>query len=288
MFWKLLLEVNLVAERQIIVNRKLPKTTSVQNGIIWDENISTMARFALIAMLSMREGWDYSVRGMAAMLHISKDTMSKYIRELEDAGYLKREQRHSQKGKFEKAVYILTDTPGDFGEEEPCPKNYDTEEPCHKMSAPVTSAPTKSPQQIRNTKQQKRQERTTTPTPPQEGPGRVKRSKYDLAEEAKPILRTYVGEDRELAQAMGALIEVRVAKKAINSARAVKMLLGDLDRLAQGSREDKLKIIRQSVTNSWKGVFPLKNGDRPRGSGGHGDMPPAPERVVEEEGTYLL
>lgn len=247
-----------------------------------------MARFALIAMLSMREGWDYSVRGMAAMLHISKDTMSKYIRELEDAGYLKREQRHSQKGKFEKAVYILTDTPGDFGEEEPCPKNYDTEEPCHKMSAPVTSAPTKSPQQIRNKKQQKRQERTTTPTPPQEGPGRVKRSKYDLAEDAKPILRTYVGEDQELAQAMGALIEVRVAKKAINSARAVKMLLGDLDRLSQGSREDKLKIIRQSVTNSWKGVFPLKNGDRPRGPNGQGDAPLAPDRVVEEEGTYLL
>ena len=285
MFWKLLLEVNLVAERQIIVNRKLPKTTSVQNGIIWDENISTMARFALIAMLSMREGWDYSVRGMAAMLHISKDTMSKYIRELEDAGYLKREQRHSQKGKFEKAVYILTDTPGDFGEEEPCPKNYDTEEPCPKMSAPVTSAPTKSPQQIRNKKQQKRKERTTTPTPPQEGPGRVKRSKYDLAEDAKPILRAYVGEDRELHQALGALIEVRVAKRAVNSARAVKMLLGELDRLSGGRREDKLLLLRQSVTNSWKSVFPLRGGTSPGALGGY---TPAPDRVVEEEGTYLL
>lgn len=158
-----------MAERQIVIRRNLSKETRIQNSIIWDDNISTMARFTLIAMLSMREGWDYSVRGMATMLHFSKDTMSKYIRELEGAGYLKREQGHSEKGKFAKAIYILTDTPGDFGEEETCPENYDTDDMCHKKSAPVTSAPTESPQQIRSIKQQKRKEKTTTPTPPQEG-----------------------------------------------------------------------------------------------------------------------
>ena len=68
-----------MAQGQIIIRRKNPNVTYVQNSIIWDENISTMARFSLIAMLSMREGWDYSVRGMAAMLHVSKDTMSKYL-----------------------------------------------------------------------------------------------------------------------------------------------------------------------------------------------------------------
>lgn len=115
----------------------------------------------------------------------------------------------------------------------------------------------------------------------------MKRSKYDLAEEAKPILRAYVGEDQELALALGALVEVRVAKKAVNSVRAVKMLLGELDRLSAGRREDKLRIIRQSVTNSWKGVFPLKNGDRTQKQARPDGGPPA-GRVQEEEGTYLL
>ena len=91
--------------------------------------------------------------------------------------------------------------------------------------------------------------------------------------------------DRELHQALGALIEVRVAKRAINSARAVKMLLGELDRLSGGRREDKLLLLRQSVTNSWKSVFPLRRGD---GFPSPETAPSAPDRVVEEEGTYRL
>ena len=99
----------------------------------------------------------------------------------------------------------------------------------------------------------------TPHSPPEGGKGKNSRiSKYDLAEDAKPILRAYVGEDRELGLAIAALVEVRIAKKAINSARAISMLLCELDKLSQGRREDKLLILRQSVTNSWKGVFPLK------------------------------
>lgn len=85
---------------------------------------------------------------MAVMLGISKDTMSKYLRELEAAKYLKRMQPHSGQGKFSKAEYILTDTPGVFGDEsaeEPCPKKSDTDAP----PCPNLSAPKKSPQKKR-------------------------------------------------------------------------------------------------------------------------------------------
>ena len=137
-----------MAERQIIIHRTMPKETRIQNSIIWDKKLSIMARFSLIAMLSLPDTWDYSVRGMAIILDISKDTMSKYLREIESAGYLKRIQPHNEKGAFAKAKYIITDNPGDFGEEgnaEACHKNYDTEPwPCHNLSAPV-----KSPQKKR-------------------------------------------------------------------------------------------------------------------------------------------
>lgn len=156
-----------MAQGQIIIRRKRPSSTTIQDSIIWDESLSPMARFSLIAMLSMRQGWDYSVRGMAAMIHVSKDTMSKYIRELEDAGYLNRIQRNGQNGKFGKATYILTDTPWEFGASEPCPNNYDTAAPCPNLSAPETSAPEKSPQQIVEIKEQKREEKKDHPLPPQ-------------------------------------------------------------------------------------------------------------------------
>lgn len=261
-----------MAQGQIIIRRKNPNVTYVQNSIIWDENISTMARFSLIAMLSMREGWDYSVRGMAAMLHVSKDTMSKYIRELESAGYLKREQGHSEEGKFGKAVYILTDTTGDFGEADTCPENYDTADTCPKESAPVTSAPKKSPQQKRNNKQQKREERTTPQKPPKGG---RRGSKYDLAEDAKPLLQAYVAGDQELHRMLGEFIKLRVELQAINSREAIKRLLNRLDKLSGGDRGVKLQLLDQSITSSWKSVFPL------RGKEGQQAQAAPPQRPAE-------
>lgn len=153
-----------MGQRQIIIHRVRPKETRIQNSIIWESNVSIAARFTLIAMLSLPDDWDYSVRGMAVMLGISKDTMSRYLRELETAEYLKRVQPHSEKGNFCKAEYILTDTPGNFGDEgsedpcpkkpdtgaPPCPKNSDTDgPPCPNFPAPVLSAPEKSPQKKR-------------------------------------------------------------------------------------------------------------------------------------------
>ena len=66
-----------------------------------------------------------------------------------------------------------------------------------------------------------------------------------------------------------------MAKKAVNSARAIKMLLTELDRLSGGRREEKLALVRQSVTNSWKSVFPLRGG----GQGQPQPGPTPPEKL---------
>lgn len=118
--------------------------------------------------------------------------------------------------------------------------------------------------------------------PPYSPPkGARRRSKYDLAEDAKPILRAYVGEDRQLAAALGEFIEHRAQLRAINSANAIRLLLGKLDKLSGGDRQMKLQLLAQSVENSWKGLFALKGGQAAAPSA-------APARVEEEGGTYLL
>lgn len=271
-----------MANRQIVIHRENSKETRIQNRIIWDKSISTAARFALIAMLSLPDSWDYSVRGMAVMLQTSNDTMCKYMRELEQAGYLMRRQASDGSGRFCKAQYIITDAPWSFGEAEPHPKNYDTAESCHDLQAqdlpdggmepcpknsdteepcpnlPDTILPdTKKSSQKKRTEQKRRTEQKNPPKSPQGG-GR--RSRFDLEEEAKPILRAYVGEDLELAQALGEHIKLRVKLRAVNSAYAVRMLLAKLDELSGGRREDKLRLIRQSIAASWKSYFPLRKG----------------------------
>lgn len=149
-----------MGQRQFIVHRENAKETRIQNSIIWDDRLSTAARFSLIAMLSLPDTWDYSVRGMAVMLGISKDTMSKYLRELEAVKYLKRMQPHSGQGKFSKAEYILTDTPGNFGDEggeEPCPKKSDADaQPCPNLSAPEKSPQKKRTEEKNEKKQTKK------------------------------------------------------------------------------------------------------------------------------------
>lgn len=268
-----------MANGQIVVRRKRPKETRVQNSIIWDKTLSTSARFSLIAMLSLPDSWDYSVRGMAVMLNVSKDTMSKYIKELETAGYLKRKQIKCEGGRFSGTQYILTDTPGDFGEETPCPNFSDTAEddiasPCPNFSAPEKPAPEKSPQKKRNKEKNTTEEKP--PKAPQRGAGR--KSQFELDEDAKPVLRSYCANDPELTQAMVDLIEIRTRKKAVNSKRAIISLLKDLDRLSGGRREDKLLLIRQSVANSWKSVFPLK---------GRGAPPPPTARREGGAGGWM-
>lgn len=262
-----------MAQRQIIIRRARSADTRIQNRIIWDGSISPMARFSLIAMLSLPDAWDYSVRGMAAMLKVSKDTMGKYIKELETAGYLRREKAEREAGQFSGVRYILTDTPGDFGDAEPCPNFSDTAEegpPCPNLPDPVLPDPEKSPQKKR-TEQWKRTEQLPPKAPQRGAAGR--KSKYDLAEDAKPLLRAYVGGDRELHQALGDMIENRQELRAINSKRAIKMLLDELDRLSGGSRANKLVLLRRAITSSWKTVYPMRPDELPERT-----PPPTPAR----------
>lgn len=96
-----------------------------------------------------------------------------------------------------------------------------------------------------------------TPLPPKGG----RRRKAGLSAETRAMLNEYVAGDRELTEAMVALMELReLSPKAKNTDRAVKMLLTELDELSGGDRGVKLKIIKQSVLNGWAGVFPLKGG----------------------------
>lgn len=94
--------------------------------------------------------------------------------------------------------------------------------------------------------------------PPKAPQGGRRSGRYELTEEAKILLRAYVGEDKELHRTLGAFMDLRKDMRAVNSGRAVKLLLARLDEYSGGSRENKLALINQSIVNSWKGIFPLR------------------------------
>jgi len=53
-------------------------------------------------------------------------------------------------------------------------------------------------------------------------------------------------------------LNVRKKLKAVNSDRAITTLLNKLEELSSGDIEIKKNILEQSIMNSWKGVFPIK------------------------------
>lgn len=95
------------------------------------------------------------------------------------------------------------------------------------------------------------------PTPQGEG-----RKKQEISPEIKAILSEYAGADDVLAQALDGLMEIRLAKKAVNSETAVRQLLKRLDKFSGGDRMHKLALLEEATTNSWKTVY-LPRGETP-------------------------
>ena len=139
--------------------------TMVLNELIFDETLRLQARMVLIMMTSFRPDWDFSVRGMAAIAHVTKDTMSKMLAELEEAGYVRRkEQPRSVAGRFAKAGYLVSRKPIFKESADTEHKNYDTEQPCHNLPYPVEPY-TKNSSQL-NTKQPTTKQSTSPCSPP--------------------------------------------------------------------------------------------------------------------------
>lgn len=79
---------------------------------------------------------------ICADLGIGKDTFTKYLRELRDAGYIRVEQKRAEGEKFSNNVYVICeiiDSPPPLPPDEPCPKKPDTDEPYPKK--PDTEKP---------------------------------------------------------------------------------------------------------------------------------------------------
>jgi len=229
-----------------------------------DTRLSLEARGLFALMGSLPEDWEYTVSGLAAKAGCGRDKIRRLLREMQNVGYLVREQSHDSGGKFAGNVYVLQD-------EAPPLSGNTVNGDNRQRETPLTENPTQQNIDLTDTETVK-----IPPKPPKGGRG----GRYALAEDAKPLLREYCGEDRELAVALGRFIELRTTLRAVNSRTGISALLAKLDRLSGGDRQTKLLLIQESMANSWKSVFPLRGQGR--------DGRPGDGRVLEEEGTYEL
>ena len=222
----------------IIKSGRKQSFTVLYKSAIEDKRLPLDARGLLAIMVGLPEGWQYSVKGLAAYVGVSKDTIRRLLGKLEEVGYLTREQTHDENGHFAGNVYVLQD------EAPPLSGNTDNGEN-RQREKPSSGFPT----QINNKliKEEKKQ----TPIAPAE---------------VEKCVTEYCGDDEELRGAIMGLLKNRIKinrKNAVVTDDAMKLILHRLDKLSDGRREVKLAMLRNAIERNWLTVFELKPDEMP-------------------------
>lgn len=212
--------------------------TVLYKSAIEDKRLPLDARGLLAIMVGLPDGWQYSVKGLAAYVGVSKDTIRRLLEKLEKVGYLTREQTHDENGHFAGNVYVLQD------EAPPLSENTDNGE-TRQRRKPSSGFPT----QI-NTKGTKNRKKETPIAPA----------------EVVEVVEKYCGEDDELREWIMGLLENRIKinrRKAVETERAMSGILRKLDKLSDGRREVKIALLDKAISMNWLTVYELKPDEMP-------------------------
>ena len=106
----------------------------MSNYHLRDKRLSLKAKGLLSQMLSLPEDWDYTLAGLCYINRESKDAIRTAIRELEEAGYIRRRQTIDSGGKFAGNEYTIYERPqeppsGEPSSEKPSSGNPTTGKP---------------------------------------------------------------------------------------------------------------------------------------------------------------
>ena len=226
-----------MSESRIKSGRK-QRFTVLYKSAIEDKRLPLDARGLLAIMVGLPDGWQYSVKGLAAYVGVSKDTIRRLLEKLEKVGYLTREQTHDENGHFAGNVYVLQDEAPPLSEKADNGEARQREKPSSGFSTQMNT---------KRTKDRKKQ----TPIAPAE---------------VEKLVEEYCDDDDELREAIMGLLENRIKvnrKKAVVTDAAMKLILRKLERLSDGRREVKLAMLEKAISMNWLTVYELKPDEMP-------------------------
>ncbi|MCC8129409.1 MAG: helix-turn-helix domain-containing protein [Clostridiales bacterium] len=85
--------------------------TVIDNRVIRDGRLSPRARFLLILMLSMADGWRFSIRGLAQVAGMGTSAVTTLLKELMGYGYVTRAWERRENGTFGSCQYTVREIP---------------------------------------------------------------------------------------------------------------------------------------------------------------------------------
>lgn len=220
----------------VIRVNKTKDYTVMANYHFRDKNLSLKAKGLLSMMLSLPDGWGYSVEGLVKLSTDGRDSINATLQELEKHGYLKRGRVRDANGKLGQAVYDI-------------------------FERPITGFPTL--------------EKPTQGKPAQENPTllntnrlntkvlNTNNKKVSKKQVAKPVenfdsIIQKSTESTELREALVEFVKFRKLIKKPMTNKALELIIAKLNKLGVSDRE-RVAIINQSIERGWAGVFSLKD-----------------------------
>ena len=94
-----------------LINKTQGNFTIVNNNIIKNKNLGLKEKGMLITLLSLPDGWRFSVEGLAEVLPDGKTAIRSAVQKLESMGYLKRTPSKDDLGRFNGYDWIISDEP---------------------------------------------------------------------------------------------------------------------------------------------------------------------------------
>ena len=217
----------------VIRVNKTKDYTVMSNHHLKDKRLSLKGKGLLSLMFSLPDDWDYSVEGLVAICKESKTTMQGILKEVEDTGYLVRNRIQNEKGQF-CYEYIVYESP--------------------QMEEPQTEKP--------------RTEKPHTVEPCTENQPQLNTNKSNTKNKRKqpfaPLISEYSKGNEEIESLLNDWLEVRKAKRAAMTERAIEMNLAKLDSLAAKSNMSVTEYLQEIICRGWAAFYVINNfGSKP-------------------------
>lgn len=217
----------------IIRVEKTKDYTIMSNYHLKEKNMSLKAKGLMSLMLSLPDNWDYSIAGLVAICRENETAVKSTLDELKLFGYLqviKKNPNETESGRFE-YEYVLSEKKQDI--EKQGIENLGLE-----------FLGTENQGQLNTNKQTTNELNTNNKK-------ERKKGKFD------EIIDAYTN-DVYLKGEIIEFIKMRERIKKPMTDRALQLMLLKLDNLSNGIKENKIKILDNSIMNCWQGIFDLR------------------------------
>lgn len=95
----------------VFKNKTQGQYVNVFRDILTNNALSLRDRGMVVTLLSLPDNWDFSVAGLSKIIPDGKSAIRASLANLEELGYLSREQERMERGKFGKNVIEIHETP---------------------------------------------------------------------------------------------------------------------------------------------------------------------------------